>query len=648
MYKCKYPNLFSPIKLGNTLFRNRLFASPTGYQNINGDGFLNEGAGAYYGRKAMGGVASVATFEAIVDGTLGKGGDGHICIDNPSIWRNLSGVAFAIKNHGAVASLELNHAGMYANRALSFLGAVPTGLAFGPVECELDGRIVGAMDEELIESTIAKFAEGAALAKRCGFGMVTVHAGHGWLLHQFLSPRTNTRNDKWGGADIENRARFTVAVCDAIRKAVGPGFPIEIRISGSECYDGGFGIEEGIKIAKQLDGHVDLIHVSAGNHEVDEVFAVTHPSMFLPDGCNVHLAAEIKKNVKTPVAAIGALSDPELMEEILASGQADIVQAARAFLADPDFANKVRAGVEPLRCLRCLSCFSDEMKYCQPYCSINPESGRELEMRSDIPPTVLKKILVVGGGIGGMQAALNCSQRGHEVILCEKSDRLGGVLRCEDGVYFKKNLERYLNYQEDKIKNSSINLRLNTEVTPEYAAQIGADVIIAALGAKPHKPHIKGIDSSNVFSAQDAYVQLDKIGQNVVIIGAGLVGVELGLHLISKGRNVTVVEKLDYINDGGNFLHIPGLKTEIRKRGLIVDFNVDVEEITEKGVKCDNKTYPADTVVYATGQRALQKAASELRFLAPEFQMIGDCITPRSITAATTEAFMLARNIGRF
>ncbi|MCL2409275.1 MAG: NAD(P)/FAD-dependent oxidoreductase [Oscillospiraceae bacterium] len=652
MYKCKYPHLFSPIVLGNTVFRNRIFASPTGYQNINGDGYLNEGAGAYYGRKAMGGAASVATFEGVVDSEFGKGGAGHICLDTPNISRNLAAVAVAIKSYGAVASLELQHTGMYANRDLGFFGAESRGIAYGPVECELNGRQILAMDEEIIERTIRKFAEGAAMAKRCGFGMVTVHAGHGWLLHQFLSPKTNTRRDKWGGPDIENRARFVVAVCDAIRKAVGPGFPIEIRISGSECYDGGYDIDNGVAISRQLDGHVDLIHVSAGNHEVEEVFAVTHPSMFLEDGCNVQYAAEIKKHVKTPVATVGALSDPELMEEIIASGKADVVQAARALLADPDLPNKARAGVEARKCLRCLACFSNEMNYGQPYCAINPESGRELEMRYDIPPAIKKKVLIVGGGIGGMQAALTCESRGHDVILCEKGDRLGGVLRCEEGVYFKKNLEHYLDQQESAIKQSGIDLRLGTEVTPEYAAKESPNVIIASLGASPLKPDIKGIGSDNVLSAIDAYVKLNKVGQNVVILGAGLVGVELGLHLIDNGRKVTVIEQLGSISDGGNFLHMPGLKAEIRDRGLEIKFNTKVREIATDGVVCETpdgeKTVPADTVIYATGQTPARDAAADLRFCAPEFHMIGDCVSPRNITDATCEAFMTARNIGRF
>lgn len=206
MGKCKYEHLFTPIVLGNTLFRNRIFASPTGYQNVNGDGYLNDGATAYYERKAMGGAASVASFEGIVDGEYGQGGSTQICLDKPNINKGLARIAHGITGYGAVASLELEHTGMFANRDLSFFGAQAKGIAYGPVEMEVDGRIIRAMDEEIIERTIAKYAQGAALAKQCGFGMVTVHAGHGWLLHQFLSPVTNTRTDHWGGSDIENRA----------------------------------------------------------------------------------------------------------------------------------------------------------------------------------------------------------------------------------------------------------------------------------------------------------------------------------------------------------------------------------------------------------------------------------------------------------
>ncbi len=655
MNEFKYPHLFEPIKLGNTLFRNRIFASPTGYQNMTGDNILPLGAAAYFERKAMGGAASVASCELIVDAELGKGGANHVCIEDPRAFSPLCRVANSISRHGAIATAELQHAGMFANRVPSFMGAKGMGFAYGPVEMQVGDRLVPEMPEEVIERTIEKYAQAALTAKRAGFGMILLHAGHGWLLHQFVSPKTNTRKDKWGGAPIENRARFTVEICKAIKKACGAGFPLEVRISGSECYDGGYGIEDGIAFARQLDGVCDLIHVSAGNHEVDEVFAVTHPSMFIGEGPNVKYAAEIKKHVKTPVATIGALGEPEMMEEIIASGQADVVEMARALLADPDLPLKIRTGREEeiKPCLRCLSCFSSEMNCGEPYCAINPETGHELDMKYDHPKVVnSKKVLVVGGGIGGMQAALTCAERGHEVILCEKTDKLGGAIRCEKNVPFKQKLDLYLDRQERDVRKAAIDLRLNTEVTPEYAENIDADVIIAATGARPIKPNIPGIDGENVLGAEFAYLNTDKIGKNVCILGAGLVGLELGIYLSMLGHKVKVLEMADSINDGGNFLHAIGLRAELAKREVEVYLNTKAGEIKADGVVGETaegeKFFPADTVIYAVGQRPMSEDALALRFCAPEFHQIGDCITPKNITNATGSAFMIARDIGRF
>ena len=657
MYKCRYPHLFTPITLGNTLFRNRIFASPTGFQNVNGDGYLNDGyaAAAYYGRKAMGGAASVATFEGIVDGEIGRGGRGQISLDTPFIHRNLATISHGIKVYGAVASLELTHAGMFANRELSFFGAASQGIAYGPVECEIDGRIIRPMDEEIIERTIRKFAEGAALAKKCGFGMVTVHAGHGWLLHQFLSSKTNTRKDKWGGPSIENRARLVLAVLKAIRKEVGPGFPIEIRISGSECYESGYDLDEGIAIAKQLDGYVDLIHVSAGNHEVEEVFAVTHPSMFLEDGVNVKYAAEIKKHVQTPVATVGALSDPAMMEEIIASGMADVVELGRETLADPDFPIKARTGrdEEINQCLRCYSCFSECDATCHFQCAINPVIGNEYETKFDIPPKIKKKVLIAGGGIAGMQAALTCADRGHEVILCEKTAELGGILLCEDQVPFKKKLKLYIEKQKRMIKKSGIEVILNTEVTKDLAEEIAPDAIIAAMGATPIKPNIPGIDNPKVLSAVDIYKNPQLAGRKVVIIGGGLVGVELGIFLSMKGSEVTILEIMPYLNYGASGVHGAFLDLKIPEYGIRVELSTKAVMIDDQGVvgedqKGKQKKFPADTVIYAVGLKPQWERADELRQLAKEFFQIGDCLRPRNILMANQEGYYAAKDIGRF
>jgi 2,4-dienoyl-CoA reductase-like NADH-dependent reductase (Old Yellow Enzyme family)/thioredoxin reductase len=652
----KYPHLFEPLVLRGTFFRNRIFAAPTGYQNMTGNSVLPKEAADYYGRKARGGAASVSTCEIIVDEKYGGVGGGRaIYADNPRTFMPLCRVANAISRYGAVPTAELSHVGMYANKPVGYVGDAVVGEAYGPVDTMVDGRQIRAMSEEMIEATIRKFADAAVLAKQAGFGMILIHAGHGWMLHQFLSPTVNTRRDKWGGPDIENRARFSVAVCDAIRKAVGPRMPIEIRISGSECCDGGYGIEEGIAYARQLEDHVDLIHVSVGSHENPEAFTVTHPRMFLGDGCNVKYAAEIKKNVKTAVAAIGAIGEPEMMEEIIASGKADVVEMARSLIADPDLPNKIMAGKEDeIRpCMRCLSCFVGELSLGEKYCAINPESGHEDEARIELPlARVKKRILIAGGGVGGMEAAIRCAQRGHDVILCEKKDELGGNIRCEKYVPFKRKLDLYLEMQTELVRRAGVDVRLNTEVTPEYAKAVGADVIIAAVGARPVKPPIPGIDGKNVMSAEYAYLHAGEVGQRVAILGAGLVGLELAVYLAGLGKQVQVIEMLGQMNDGGNYMHGDGLKIELRNHGVELNFNTRAKKISEKGIlgetTAGEKLFEADTVVYAVGMRPLRDEATALRFAAPEFYMLGDCVLPKNITAATTVAYETALNIGRF
>ena len=643
----KYPNLYKPIILRGTLFKNRIFASPTGYLNMDRYGILPPEAAYYYERKAKGGAACVTIGECNVDSEYGITGPIKIRLDDPKARNSLFLITDAVRRHGAVCSAELQHTGNCGNKFFD-----PPGIAYGPVDGEIDGRPFYEMPEDIIWSTVEKFAKGAAFAKACGFGMVMVHGGHGWLISQFLSPTLNTRKDKWGGPSIENRSRLAVEILKAIRKAVGPDFPIELRISGSECYDGGYGIEEGVKFAKQVEGYVDLLHVSAGSHEVSEVFTVTHPSIFLPDGCNVQYAEEIRKHVKCPVATVGALGDPELMEDIIASGKADVVYIARGLIADPDLPRKIRTGreAEINHCLRCLSCFSTLVTNGQFHCAINPEICREAEMNYALPPAEKKKVLIAGGGIAGMQAALTCAERGHDVILCEKSDKLGGVLRCEENVPFKKKLAAYLDRQAANVVKAGVDIRLNTDVTPEYVKAEGAEVLIAALGARAAIPPIPGLeDGKNVISAEEAYINPEKTGNSVVILGAGLVGTELAIYLGMLGRSVTIIEMLDEINHGGNHLHVRALNVELAKYSVDMNFSTKAAEITNDGVRCispdGEKLIKADSVVYATGQRPLWEEVEQLSQSAPDFFIVGDCIASRNITNATSTAFTVARSI---
>ena len=643
----KYPHLFEPIKVAGTVFRNRIFASPEGYYNTGLDRMPTPQGAAFFGRKALGGFASVCVGDCIVHTDTGTHYPFLIKMQEGDMLPGLASVAHAIKRHGAVASAELSHAGMYAQ----FLPAMGKQL-YGPVTIE-NGKygFVQEMPEELIEEIIGAFGAAAAFAKSAGFGMVTVHGGHGWLLPQFMSSKVNTRTDKWGGS-LENRMRMPLAVVESIRKAVGPNFPIEFRMSGSECCDIGYDLDEGIEIAKALDGKVDIIHVSAGHHEDINGTVITHPGMFSEDGCNAYLAREIKKHVKSHVATVGAFTDPAHMEEVIASGGADIVEVGRQSLADPDFPIKARRGMDEdiNKCMRCNSCFGSTGKYRNVQCAINPEIGHELEIAQTAKNKYNRKVLIAGGGVAGMQAALTAADRGHKVILCEKTDKLGGVLLCEDNVPFKRRLREYLARQARRVnEDANIEVRLNTEVTPEYAKEVKPEVIIAAMGARPVTPPIPGIE--NAIGAEDLYYNPEKCGKKLVILGGGLVGIELGIFQAQKGVEVTIVEMMEKLNLDDKSMHTFSTFGEIRKQGIKTFTSTKALNIEKDGVTVENADgtfkLDADTIVYATGQKSLSEEAWALNDCADELYVIGDCVNPENIMAATQAAYNIALDIGR-
>ena len=652
MYECAYPHLFTPIVLAGQLFRNRIFASPTGMQYNHYGNRPNNETICYFERKAIGGAASVCIGDAMVDSEISLANGAHILLDDQSNRAHLSKLASSIRRHGAVASMELSHGG--SSSRVSFRQGHKI---YGPVEMDSAGSFgepihAYAMDDEIIARTIRKFAEAAAWAKRCGYGMVTIHGGHGWLLHQFMSPLINTRTDEWGGS-FEKRMRFPLAVIAAVREAVGPAFPIEIRLSGSEVFPGGWDTAYGVRVAEALDGKVDLLHISAGNHEVAEVFTVTHPSMFLDDGVNVKYAAEIKKHVKTPVATVGALSDPDFLEEIVASGKADVVELARGLICDPDLPRKAREGrgEDVTKCMRCFTCFSGLMTYGQISCALNPEIGSEFETKFAAPPAEKKTVLVAGGGVGGMQAALTAAQRGHRVILCEKTGRLGGVLLCEERVPFKKHLGEYLAQQARRVERAGVEIRLNTPVTPELARALAPDVIVAALGSRPAVPPIPGIDGANVALAEEIYRAPEKAGQRLVILGGGLVGCELAIFMSGLGREVTLLEMAPALNFGTNRLHGMSIGQELERRKIDVRLNTKAARIGPDGVTGQGSGgevfFPADTVVCALGMKPLRDEAAALALCAPEFHILGDCLTPDTIWQATNAAYFAAMDIGK-
>ena len=642
----RFPNLFKPIQLGDTLFRNRIFSAPTGVLDNTPEHAPTSDHIEYFVRKAKGGCAAVDIGECMVDTvSLGRYSYDSIQLtDHKYNYNALGKMATNIARYGAVASVELQKVGISSTKD----GETLNGPTEGPNPYNPKAYVHGMTEEEILQ-VIDDYSEAALYAKNRGFGMVTIHAGHGWLINQFFSPWTNQRTDRWGG-NTENRSRLCVAIVDDIHRKCGKGFPVEVRISSTELFEGGYDIKEGVEIAKQLDGHADLIHCSVGNcHAPGDSLAYTHPGIFGTPGCNVQFAAEIKKHVKTPVATVGGLSDPYELEEIIASGKADIVVLARGLICDPDLPNKARTGrdQEIRRCLRCFNCVHQMYEHGRLFCAINPESGKDAEIGA-FQPVESKRVLVAGGGMAGMEAAITAAKEGHKVILCEKSDSLGGVLRCEVKVPFKTRIGEHIEHQKYMIAKCGIEVRLNTEVTPELVAQIQPDAIICAIGAKPAIPPIKGIDGKNVLTAEQAFANPELVGDTAVILGAGLTGAELGVYLCNLGKKVNVVEKAETTADRWNGGHYK----QLEKAGAVAKFSHEVVEITETGVKCNTKDgevfVEGATVILALGMKPLWNEAVALSNCAGEFYQVGDCVRPRTILAATGDGWTAAKQVGRF
>ena len=645
----KYPNLTSPIKLGNLFFRNRIFSAPMGATDITPDCCPGPRTQGFYELRAKGGAASVTVSELVVHPETDASHMLHLDLTTPGCLAAHTFVADAIRRHGAVPSIEFSHSGQYAGTYMTDKNKKESLCQWGPSDgTRPDGRPVKALSKEQIADIVKAYGDAAILAKRAGYEMIMVHAGHGWLLNQFLSPYFNHRTDEYGGS-LENRIRIVREVLAAIRDAVGPGFPIELRISGSELFDGGYGIEDGCKIAHALEDLVDLIHVSAGSYQFG--FYVTTPPMFVEHGVNVHLAAEIKKHVSKPVATVGALNDPAHLEQIIAEGKADVVYIARGLLADPFLPNKVMGGSEDtiVRCLRCYTCMAERPTTGTRRCAVNPVIGREIEGMEVTPAYKSKKVMVVGAGVAGLKAAITAAQRGHKVILCEKSDKVGGILKSEQAIPFKYEMYQLgLSFEKQAIEEG-VEIRLNTMVTPEYVAAEKPDAVILAVGSTPIVPQIPGIEGDNVVVVNDYYLEKDKVQDTVVVLGGGLAGCECAVHLGMGGKKVHLVEMRDVLAADCNIRHKPILMKQVEKYTTAHLSHTGLR-ITEEGVVCKAQDgsevlIPGKTVICAVGQRANRADVDALRLCAPFVREVGDCVRPANITKAVYEGYHAAFDI---
>lgn len=647
----QYPHLFSPIKVGPLTLKNRIEAAPVNISNLPMSGYPTAENIAIFEGKAKGGAAIVHMGECRIDLKTGISHKLCIALDDPEVLPYLHAATDAIKKHNAFAAVELIHPGTRANP--EYYDGPIWGPSAGPGHL---GKDYSELDQKTIDYIVERFGDAAEMAKLGGVDLVMIHAGHGWLLHQFLSPLNNRRTDRYGGS-LENRARITMEVIANIRKKCGKDFPIEVRMSGTEIVEGGLTLQDQIEFAKLLDGKVDLIHVTSGTFHVPSTNQHMIPNGFLPQGCNVYLAEAIKKEMKhTPVVTVGALGDPELMESIIAEGRADIVALARPLLADPELPNKLKAGkadqVSP--CLRCMACISESfvpyVRYCSRIrrCPSNPTAYKEIPASQVKKAEQPKKVLVIGGGPSGMEAAAELAERGHHVILCERENELGGAMRHAKYVPFKQKVDQLMHVMIRRLERSGAEIRLRTAATPALVESLHPDVIVAALGAKAKKPEVAGAEHAII--AEDALQRIDSLGQNVAIVGGGLVGCELALQLGMTGRTVHLLSRKKEVCRDAAYLYREGLLMELKKVPVKIYNEAECTAITSEGVTVRNAdareyTLLADTVIWAGGYLPMEDEAEQFRILAYDFWKIGDCAQVRKIYNARREGYNAGSNI---
>lgn len=668
----KFEHLFSPVEIRGKVYRNRIINAPTLFaHSVFFLPEIKENVYRMVEKRAKGGSAAVSTGEISVNAEEAK----CLFLERPIDFTKYEGEDFEaikeyadrIKKHGAIAYLEFCHEGSHSE-------AEPPYEPWGPDEyVREDGVHVKAMNREMMEKVCKDFYNISRFSKEAGFDGVLVHGGHGFNIQQFVSSWTNHRTDEFGGS-MENRARFPKMLLKAIRARIGEDMILELRIS-AEDGDGDMTIEDTVEFCKEIDGMVDIIHVSnglkwAGNR------TQTFSDFFDIHGVNVEHAAKIKAAVKkSKVAVIGGINAPELAEEIISSGKADFIELGRQGFADPEFANKARNGKEDTirRCVRCFNCYPGfcEHKTDVPLwekglskeeidriyspasmgqCAINPNSGFGHYEDKYPKPEASRNVLVIGGGVGGLQAALTASERGHKVVLVEKTEKLGGIINFTDHDPDKVDLRNFKNLLIREVQqNEKIEVRMNTCADQALIDELNPDAVVIGVGSEPLVPGIPGIETAT--HALTTYYHPEKVGQKVVLVGGGLVGCETGLVLAGEGREVSIVEMNQMMAFETFGYYRNALMDELDKRNIVQYLGAKCLEIRSDGVfveqNGEEKFIPADTVVFSMGMKAKTDSAETLKAACGERKVfvIGDCVKAGKVGDAVRAGYMAALQI---
>ena len=646
----KYPHLFSPIKIGNTTVKNRIFMPPLS-TNLGNKGYVTDELVAHYRARAKGGVGLFVTEVVTVEPTYVYL-PGDMSIHDDSFIPGWKKLVDAVHEYDAKILPQLFHP---AYMAFPIPGTpqliAPSNV--GPYYAKEAPRPV---TKEELKTIIRQFGEAAGRVKQAGGDGVEIHAAHAHgLLGGFLSPQYNKRTDEYGG-DINGRLRLTLEVIEEVRRVCGEDFIIDVRISGDEYSDGGLNINDMIYVSKQLEkAGVDMLHVSGGT-TIARGSSIPAPGTKL--GTHSALSEEIKKYVHIPVTSVGRILEPWFAEEMIANGKADACMIGRANLCDPEFVNKAMEGRdEDIRpCIGCLRCLNGIMFGKRVSCTMNPSF--ELENEDNVPLAEEKKnILVIGGGPAGMEAAYIAKKRGHHVILCEKQGELGGLLRLAAVPIGKQDLARVIKFMRRRLEEVDVEIRLNTEVTAEMLQnEFAGYEVIASTGAAPIV--IQPFTSFKQWmTADDILAGRTFPGRKVVIIGGGSVGCETADYLapivndrFPRNRDITVIEMADEIMLKEAGAVRSNLVLRMMKKGIHIITKATVDRVEESAIHYTQggNSYvidDADTLVFATGYKVDPAMEEMLKAAGVTYHMVGDAGAVGNLKDAISTGYEIARTL---
>lgn len=646
----RYTHLFQPLKVGKTEIKNRIFMPPIS-TNLANKGYVTEELIQHYGARAKGGVGLIVTEVVTVEPTyIYLPGD--MSIHDDSFIDGWTKLFAEVHKYGCKMLPQLFHP---AYMAFPMPGTpqliAPSNV--GPYYAKAAPRTV---TKEELKVIIKQFGDAAYRVKQAGGDGVEIHAAHAHgLLGGFLTPLYNKRCDEYGG-DINGRLRLTLEVIEEVRKTCGEDFIIQVRISGDEYSDGGLNLTDMTYVAKQLEKvGVDILHVSGGNTVKR---ASSMPAPGTKQGSHTELSAAIKKQVNIPVATVGRITDPWVADEIIANELADAVMIGRGNLCEPDYANKAYEGreIEIRPCIGCGRCLNGIMFGKRISCTINPSF--ELENEDTLKEAdTKKKILVIGGGPAGMEAAFVAKKRGHEVVLCEGAAELGGALHVACVPIGKQELTKVVKFMANRLYASGVDVRLNTVVTKEMLTDEFADYeVIAAPGAKPNT-----IEAFQCFkqavTADDLLSGRAFPGQNIVIIGGGSVGCELAEYLAPlvndrfvRNRHITILEMAPEIlmSESGSGRSV--LVQRMMAKGIHIQCGAKVTAVTEDTITYEQNGVEqiitnADTLVFANGYHVDTKVEDMLKEAGVFYQLIGDGLKVGNLKDAINGAYELMKGI---